>query len=130
MPPLPSPLDPPAESARRRGWARPLHDRGGYLFPNAKVVRIDTQPRGLWQGLRTADLHVQADAKAAAEAIVSRLKERGISRRGWRSNEIATKIATTAENPDPKRYTPTPGTPDPRPVVKELDAAVVSHFEL
>ena len=21
---------------------------GGYLFPNAKVVRIDTQPRGLW----------------------------------------------------------------------------------
>ena len=76
---------------------------GGYLFPNAKVVRIDTQPRGLWQGLRTADLHVQADAKAAAEAIVTRLKERGISRRGWRSNEIAEKIATTAENPDPNR---------------------------
>ena len=44
---------------------------GGYLFPNAKVVRIDTQPRGLWQGLRTADLHVQADARAAAEAIVT-----------------------------------------------------------
>src|SRR5438270_6400485 len=98
---------------------------GGYLFPNAKVVRIDTQPRGLWQGLRTADLHVQADAKAAAEAIVSGLKEKGISRRGWRSNEIAakiaTKIATTVDDPDPKPYTPTPGTLDPRPVVKELD---------
>src|SRR4051812_4817144 len=97
---------------------------GGYLFPNAKVVRIDTQPRGLWQGLRTADLHVQADAKAAAEAIVSRLKERGINRRGWRSNEIAAKIAATAENPDPKPYTPTPGTLDPRPVIQELDAAI------
>jgi len=47
---------------------------GGYLFPNAKVVRIDTQPRGLWQGLRTADLHIQADARAAAEAVVARLK--------------------------------------------------------
>jgi hypothetical protein len=23
---------------------------GGYRFPNAKVVRIDAQPRGLWQG--------------------------------------------------------------------------------
>jgi acetolactate synthase I/II/III large subunit len=103
---------------------------GGYLFPNAKVVRIDTQPRGLWQGLRTADLHVQADAKAAAEAIVTRLKERGISRRGWRSNEIATKIATTAENPDPKPYTPTPGTLDPRPVVKELDAAVPKDWDI
>src|ERR1700756_1022514 len=56
---------------------------GGYLFPNAKVVRIDTQPRGLWQGLRTADLHVHADAKAAAEAIVVRLGEKGIRRRGW-----------------------------------------------
>jgi hypothetical protein len=41
---------------------------------------------------------------------VSRLKEKGISRRGWRSNEIATKIATSAENPDSKPYTPTPGT--------------------
>jgi len=68
------------------------------------VVRIDTQLRGLWQGLRTADLHVQADARAAAEAIVSRLQEKGIRRRGWRSNEIAAKIATTAENPDPKPY--------------------------
>src|SRR5260370_27640875 len=47
---------------------------GGYLFPNAKVVRIDTQPRGLWQGLRTADLPAPADAKAALETVVNRLK--------------------------------------------------------
>src|SRR3984893_1786525 len=103
---------------------------GGYLFPNARVVRIDTQPRGLWQGLRTADLHVQADAKAAAEAIVSRLKEKGVSRRGWGSNEIAAKIATTADNPDTKPYTPTPGTLDPRPVVTELDAAVPKDWDI
>jgi hypothetical protein len=49
---------------------------------------------------------------------VSRLQEKGIRRRGWRSNEIAAKIATTAENPDPKPYTQTPGTLDPRPVVR------------
>jgi acetolactate synthase I/II/III large subunit len=103
---------------------------GGYLFPNAKVVRIDTQPKGLWQGLRTADLHVQADAKAAAEAVVARLKEKGIRRRGWRGNEIAEKIAATAENPDPKPYTPAPGTLDPRPVVKELDAAVPKDWDI
>jgi acetolactate synthase I/II/III large subunit len=103
---------------------------GGYLFANAKVVWIDTQTRGLWQGPRTADLHVQADAKAAAEAIVSRLTETGISRRGWRSNEIAAKIATTAENPDPKPYTPSPGTLDPRQVVKELDAAVPKDWDI
>src|SRR5438445_3145100 len=103
---------------------------GGYLFPNAKVVRIDTQPRGLWQGLRTADLHVQADARAAAEAVVTRLKERGIRRRGWRSNEVASKIAATAEKPDPKPYTPSSGTLDPRPVIKELDAAVPKDWDI
>ena len=43
---------------------------GGYLYPGARTVQIDINPRGLWQGLRTADLHVRADAKAAAEAIV------------------------------------------------------------
>ena len=103
---------------------------GGYLFPNAKVVRIDTQPKGLWQGLKTADLHLQADARAAAEAVVTRLKEKGIHHQGWRGNEIAAKIAATAETPDPKPYTATPGTLDPRPVVKELDAAVPKDWDL
>jgi acetolactate synthase I/II/III large subunit len=103
---------------------------GGYLFPNAKVVRIDTQPRGLWQGLKTADLHVQADARAAAEAIVARLREKDIRRQGWRSNEVASKIAAVAETPDPKPYTPTPGTLDPRPVVKELDAAIPKDWDV
>jgi acetolactate synthase I/II/III large subunit len=103
---------------------------GGYLFPSAKVVRIDTQPRGLWQGLRTADLHVQADARAAAEAIVARLREKGIRSQGWRSNEAASKIAATAETPDPKPYTPTPGTLDPRPVIKELDAVIPKDWDI
>ncbi|HSU05505.1 MAG TPA: thiamine pyrophosphate-dependent enzyme, partial [Acetobacteraceae bacterium] len=103
---------------------------GGYLFPNARVVRIDTQPRGLWQGLKTADLHVQADARAAAEAIIARLRERRIRRQGWRGNEVASKIAATAETPDPKPYTPTPGTLDPRPVAKELDAAIPKDWDI
>ena len=71
---------------------------GGYLYPGARTVQIDTNPRGLWQGLRTADLHVRADAKAAAEAIVARLKARGISRTGFRSAEMAKQIA--GDSPD------------------------------
>jgi acetolactate synthase-1/2/3 large subunit len=69
-------------------------------------------------------VHVQADAKAAAEALVARLREKGIRRQGWRSNEVASKIAATAENPDPKPYTPAPGTLDPRPVIKDWDIIV------
>jgi len=62
---------------------------GGYLYSGARTVQIDTNPRGLWQGLRTADLHVRADAKAAAEAIVARMKARGVSRAGFRSGDMA-----------------------------------------
>ena len=80
--------------------------------------------------MRTADLHVQADARAAAEAVAARLKEKAIRRRGSRSNEVASKIAATAETPDPKPYTPTPGTLDPRLVIKELDAAIPKDWDI
>jgi thiamine pyrophosphate-dependent acetolactate synthase large subunit-like protein len=101
---------------------------GGYLYPNAKVVQIDTNPRGLWQGVRTADLHLRADARAAAEALLRRLDEEGIRRPGWRSNEIAARIA--ADVPDGKEFAATPGTLDPRRVVRELDAAIPKDWDI
>ncbi len=103
---------------------------GGYLYPNAKVVQIDLNPRGLWQGVKTADLHIRADARAGAEAIARRLRERGIRRPGWRSNEVAARIAAAAANPDPKPYAVTPGTLDPRPVVQELDQVVPKDWDV
>ncbi len=101
---------------------------GGYLYPNAKVVQIDVNPRGLWQGLRTADLHIKADARATAEAITRRLVERGIRRPGWRSNAVAAQIASDV--PDAKEFQVTPGTLDPRPVVRELDAAIPKDWDV
>ncbi|MBS0244014.1 MAG: thiamine pyrophosphate-binding protein, partial [Proteobacteria bacterium] len=62
---------------------------GGYLYPGAQVVQIDTNPRGLWQGLKTADLHVRADAKAGAAAILNRLQQRNIKVTGFRTPEMA-----------------------------------------
>ena len=101
---------------------------GGYLYPNAKVVRIDLNPKGLWQGLRTADLHLRADALAAAVAITDRMRARGVRRPGWRSNEVAARIA--ADSPDSKEFPVTPGTLDPRPTVRELDAVVPKDWEI
>jgi thiamine pyrophosphate-dependent acetolactate synthase large subunit-like protein len=101
---------------------------GGHLYPNAKIVRIDVNPKGLWQGLRTADLHVRADAGAAAEAIAARMRERGVRRPGWRSNEIAARIA--ADSPDTKEYAVTPGTLDPRPALRELDGVVPKDWDV
>ncbi|MEQ8397638.1 thiamine pyrophosphate-binding protein [Thalassobaculum sp.] len=100
----------------------------GYLYPGAQVVQIDTNPRGLWQGLRTADLHVRADARAAAEAIVEALDKRGIARSGFRTPDMAAAIA--ADVPDAKQFTPQPGLLDPRKAILELDAVVPKDWDI
>jgi thiamine pyrophosphate-dependent acetolactate synthase large subunit-like protein len=101
---------------------------GGYLYPNAKVVQIDVAPRGLWQGLRTADLHLRADARAAAEAIVEKLRTRRLGGTRWRQPEIARRIA--ADSPDSKEFAVTPGTLDPRSTLRELDAAIPKDWDI
>lgn len=101
---------------------------GGYLYPMAQVVQIDTDPRGLWQGLRTADLHVRADARTAAQAIVEALDRRGVSRPGFRSPEMAAAVA--ADRPDGKEFAPQPNLLDPRKTILELDAAVPKDWDV
>ena len=96
----------------------------GYLYPNAKTVQIDINPRGLYQGLRIADMHIRADAKAAAEAVLAKLVERGHSSAGARSPMLAKQIAATAARPDGKEFLVAPGTVDPRTAMLELDATI------
>jgi len=100
----------------------------GYLYPNAKVVQIDTNPRGLWQGLKTADLHVRADARSAAEAIANRLRQRNVKRTGFRSAELAKKIA--ADSPDPKQFPVQPNMVDPRRAIEELDRTIPKDWDI
>ncbi len=101
---------------------------GGYLYPGAQVVHIDLNPRGLWQGLRTADVHVRADARAAAEAITARMDQRGVRRDGFRSAEMARQIA--ADVPDAKQYPVQPNTLDPRKAMLELDRVIPKDWDI
>jgi acetolactate synthase-1/2/3 large subunit len=101
---------------------------GGYLYPGAQVVQIDLNPRGLWQGLRTADLHVIADAKAGAEAITARLRERSIKKTGYRTPEIAAQIAN--DHPDAKEYPVQPGMIDQRRFIEELDRTIPKDWDI
>ncbi|HEX2827367.1 MAG TPA: thiamine pyrophosphate-binding protein [Burkholderiales bacterium] len=96
----------------------------GYLFPNAKSVHVDLNPRGLYQGLRVADVHIKADAQATAEALLARLEQRGHSSSGARTPMLANQIAATKARPDPKEFLVAPGLIDPRPAMIELDAAI------
>jgi thiamine pyrophosphate-dependent acetolactate synthase large subunit-like protein len=102
----------------------------GYLYPNAQVIHIDLHPRGLFQGLRVADLYVQADAKAAAEALLKRLRERGIRGTGMRTDELAARLQAALAQPDPKPMPIAPGTVDPREVILELDRIVPRDWEI
>ncbi len=100
----------------------------GYLYPNARVVQIDTNPRGLWQGLRVADLHIRADAKATADAILAKLRERRFSASGMRTETLALRIAN--EVADPKEYPVAPNTVDPRTALLELDRVVPKDWDI
>jgi acetolactate synthase I/II/III large subunit len=101
---------------------------GGYLYPGAQVVQIDVNPRGLWQGLRTADLHVRADARAAAEALVEELDRRSIRKTGFRANGMAEQIA--ADVPDSKQYPVQPNMVDPRKAIVEIDSVVPKDWDV
>ena len=101
----------------------------GYLYPGARTVQIDTAPRGLWQGLRTADMHIRADARAGAEAITARLAQRGVvPRTAYRGDDLAARIA--ADVPDRKEFAIAPGVVDPRKAMMELDAIVPKDWDL
>ena len=72
--------------------------------------------------------HGAADARAAAEAILNRLEQRGIKKTGFRTPEMAKLIA--ADTPDSKQYVPQPNTLDPRKMVVELDQVVPKDWEV
>ena len=74
------------------------------------------------------DLHVRADARAAAEAILNRLEQRGIKKTGFRTPEMAKLIA--ADTPDSKQYVAQPNTLDPRKMVVELDQVIPKDWEV
>ena len=102
----------------------------GYLYPNAQVIHIDAQPRGLFQGLRVADLYIQSDAQAGARALLARLRERKVGGPGLRTPDLAGRLAGALARPDPKPLPVAPGTVDPREAVLELDRVVPKDWDI
>ena len=100
----------------------------GRLYPSARVIQIDVNPRGLWEGLRIADLHLQADGKLGVEAVIERLRARGIASSGWRTAALAQRIAS--EPVDGKEFPARPGVVDPRKVLIELDRAIPKDWDI
>ena len=100
----------------------------GYMFPNAKVIQIDAQPRGLWQGLRVADLHIRADHSRPPPPCSPSLEKRSARGEGFRST--ATKEAIAADRPDARQQPIDPGTIDPRNALLELDKVIPADWDV
>lgn len=95
---------------------------GGNLFPNARVLQIDTNPVGMRDALKTGDLYLRADALEAMRAIVERLED--LPRRPfvWRSDALAERLRT--EPADPHLFERTDAFMDPRDAVAALDTVL------
>jgi thiamine pyrophosphate-dependent acetolactate synthase large subunit-like protein len=100
---------------------------GGHMFPNAEVVQVDTEPLGLAFGMKSGDLHLAADAKLTASAIVYRLLTRGTTASTIRSPELARRIKD--QPADSAEFAVEPGTLDPRAVIAELDRVIPKDFD-
>src|SRR5262249_2601888 len=82
---------------------------GGNMFPKAEVAQIDIEPLGLAHGMKSGDLHLAADAKLAAAAILRKLPVRTAAE--IRSPELARRIKE--EPADATEFPIDPGTLDP-----------------
>jgi len=96
----------------------------GKLFPQARIVQIDTAPQAISQGAVPASQHLRADARLAATALAAAVKDSA----GWRTPRLASAIATAVS--DTATFQPEPGVLDPRDVVTALDAALPQDWQM
>lgn len=101
---------------------------GGYLYPNARVIQIDLQPKGLWQGLKVADLHIVADAATGVSALTTAIAQAGAAKPRYRSSPVQQALADPII--DPKEYQAAANTVDPRRAMETLDAAIPKDWNL
>jgi thiamine pyrophosphate-dependent acetolactate synthase large subunit-like protein len=99
----------------------------GNMFPNAEVVQIDIAPLGFAHGKKSGDLHLAADAKLAALAILAKLRTGGAPAAAIRSAELARRIKD--QPADAAEFAVEPGTLDPRRVIDELDRVIPKDFD-
>jgi len=92
---------------------------GGYLFPAARVIQIDQRPRGLVDGQRTADVHIIADASAAADELIELLGS-GVAR-PWFDAVIAPESADDQV---------APATVPPRQAMRIIDGALPKRAQI
>jgi len=100
---------------------------GGSMFPKAVVAQVDTEPLGLNNGMKSADLYLRADARLTAAALCEALRRQGGTRANVRTPELARRIKE--EPADRAEFPITPGLLDPRAAIAELDRVIPKDYD-
>jgi thiamine pyrophosphate-dependent acetolactate synthase large subunit-like protein len=95
--------------------------RHGHLVgPKAVVVQVDIDPTAIGGHLH-ADAGIVGDSTAAARALTIELHRRGHQQHGWRSSDVAERIARGGWSQQPYEEVAAPGRIDPRTLTIALD---------
>ncbi len=100
----------------------------GKAFHDAHVAQIDTHPLGFAQTIPVADVHLRADARLAAEALLTALPRRDPAPAGLRTPALAAALRQAHVDTEP--YLIAPGTLDPRQVIARLQEVLPRDFDL
>jgi thiamine pyrophosphate-dependent acetolactate synthase large subunit-like protein len=98
---------------------------GGKLWPNARLLQIDTDPVAISQGRVAAQAHLRADARLGVETLVAELPTRAPA---WRSEALAQRIATTPADSTP--FPAEPGLHAPRDVVATFEKHLPHDWQM
>jgi thiamine pyrophosphate-dependent acetolactate synthase large subunit-like protein len=98
---------------------------GGQLWPKAKTLHIDVDPRATRQGQTVARHHLRADARLGVEALTAALPTRA---KFWRSEAMAARIRDSKF--DSYKFELEPGLLDPRDVVEVLEDKLPADWEM
>jgi len=89
---------------------------GGYLWPAARFVRVDTAPPEPMENGQAADCYIRGDAVLTANALRDALGTPGGP--GYRTDEVANALRAEV---DPTQFEIEPGRVDPRELCARLD---------
>jgi len=98
----------------------------GRLYPKARVIQIDANPRAVRHNRAVASVHLRADARLGVAAINKSLKRSTPAKIGYRTQEIASRLKSVASIPDKLPD----GTIDPRRAVQEINRVVPKDWFL
>jgi acetolactate synthase I/II/III large subunit len=102
--------------------------RGKSLFPNARLVHVDTAPHLIAGTGKAAECYVQGDALTTAAELDERLAAKGIAKEGFRTGAVRKALLDAAR--DPTECEIEPGTVDPREAARILDERLPSNVGL